>query len=1705
MKKNEIPEKRLWKRILTAVVLAGWLPSAFPAVHAFEEIQTDDHGGIIDNDPVTAPPEMSNLESPEYTDVEQINPFGENESSIKISQNGQQLDVQAESGQPWDEDMVIGGEEPTLEAFSVNDYMTKLGGDRFYTVPEDENLYTMSVATGMEPGDTVEYFAIRYTDEHNNKQTKYIFPKTYSLKASNDYIDGLMAEYAGGEEPLKRKHSILSGMGYSINSAKQNETALQAWSAEEFLFKTEADIQKIDEINVFMSNGSWTVQGLSISEVTSINGYGEYGFYSGKYYLSLGKKYLCVLESKTGGHVQLHANNDTLHTLGGGDSIYYRLVVPSGVQASSDPADDYYSFRIDIADQLDAGLESMLHISPQELDSSSFIEDLAIEIEYLDKNGWTRNVSMPVLLSMIGQYRMLGDSVRSVGLAQRGDTLAFTASLPEFDELLSLKLHVGLPARQSIQANGGIAGGNAAVDTTIDSDFISIAGISMYKGTCRMSNYEDGTDPDTGEQMPCYSYGFRFSSPAPELYYTNSIPSGFRVNAGTTAEFEMTKYSADSNAPLIVTPEMGNFLIRIRTDQVSANVQNCNMTVNLTYQDYSGNEKVSPVYIAKNEVLNYSGYWPTTEDPRGNFGYYYGTSAGRYIEFPVTLEDAAAITNVAIATDTISDEIQIDGISVSVADYIGKRRIYGQILTVSGGTSNYRIVRTLRHTVIPPFPITLKLLFTAGSSFNITTGTGTVIPTGEPDYSTMRYTMSYDDTKRDFGFIRSKLAYDVTVKVANDATKSNVNGDSGSRNQFYFQLQFKNGNSAFVLANQQLTSDGFRSGMDELFTIKINRDYGDVTAIRVIPEDISSDSDVFDKLNIEQITVTERTNGGAGMQYVFNNVGWIGIDYHDQAEENSHKKKPGRLLAELASTYTVSYQQKVIYLSCEISAWPWDVSYVPFEASIAADLTYLDLNDQPQTVSFDVVSRMYSYMNRTPKSYEAASDGSNQGLYNSMGTVTDPDYMLRPNHTDRFILPPLADAKTIKSMTLYIVNRSKGTMYWVISGVTLSRIFSDSGTVILKNQPGDHESDYLRSMETSELCAMVPDDSSMENSGIKIPLPSGERVKREIKFSDSSITWSENSAWTSAVTRMPESTNDTLNLYLYPTDYNKNVNESPASAVFQYTLPFSKVMQVKQGTLSVAASGTADAMYYCKGVPASNMQTLTALGISCRNSQMIFNRAVVEQVRDNVIVNRYEIVFGGSSATLGLRASPSKTVAFEDKKRQTLMMSFSENTKEMTLFGPDEDNQNVNDIAVAFQYRSSLDKNLPPELRQSYYTPYVYLSDAGIQKLMPGMMAEVPFNIPYVSEILGYRIVSFGNISAEVNGSMLVNYSSAGTSTGETGTDTPTADILEHCYCVSKRFAVTNAISEHLVQHDPAAEQLPNNKGMSGTTALAPLELTIKTAAAAAGGESVPDVPVAMNIFYKTSRGEEVYMPVADIRAYIQPKIRKNAETGENVLIDNFVAGESTSIELFLPDCEELTAFEICLADETGTAVWSVESIEYKLKLENTPYRRSVNMVFNSTPQVFSVRNVKLTSDVFVNDNFLSSVTASPFGVRAEVGQQVKVMPRVELGENGFGYHVSWIVNNTATDVTNVMTQPIEGGFVFTPQNNGSTTTDSYQIEVFALDNPDKKNIINVVVPVTKAVTVPQQTETTPPVTTPPDAQPVETPQEMPVPLEIPA
>ena len=111
-----------------------------------------------------------------------------------------------------------------------------------------------------------------------------------------------------------------------------------------------------------------------------------------------------------------------------------------------------------------------------------------------------------------------------------------------------------------------------------------------------------------------------------------------------------------------------------------------------------------------------------------------------------------------------------------------------------------------------------------------------VVTAPETDWNKIKNHMTYKEAMQDFGFNKNRATYEVEVQVAGNESANDNDGDTGSTNLFYFQLLFKGGSSAYVLANQQLTADGFRAGELETFTISTNQDYGDLTAIRILPD-----------------------------------------------------------------------------------------------------------------------------------------------------------------------------------------------------------------------------------------------------------------------------------------------------------------------------------------------------------------------------------------------------------------------------------------------------------------------------------------------------------------------------------------------------------------------------------------------------------------------------------------------------------------------------------------------------------------------------------------------------------------------------------------------------------------------------------------------------------------------------------------------------
>jgi len=1529
---------------------------------------------------------------------------------------------------PWETDTVTGSSDPTLPAPDIKDM---IAGTK--SVPAEENLYVLTVATGIKAGDCVHYFAVRYTDNNGANRTKYIFPHQDAFQTSYKYMNEKGGENAAG----RKRHEILNSLGYSIGEPTE-PTALAPWSVDEYLFKAPHGLATINCVEVFVTSGSWNVQGVTVSKVETVAGYGEYGFYSGKYFFGLGKQKLAEFTKKKANTITISAKSDSLIELCGDNSSYFDIdPLKEEEPTGNNPFDDLYSIRIDFADNQDAGIESYLRTSANDLDpaSGNIVEDLAIQLEYKDKNGWTRNVVMPVVLSAIGQYVESGDEVRTYGLCQRGETIAFTACLPEISTIVNTQLYVGTGATSIIKSSCGIdyaspeaAQAKQAMADSLANDSVAIAGVSIYDGTCRLSNIGDGVDSKTGNSYKAVSTAYSFYAPQPSVYYTTTNDNGLRISSGSSEKLSMKSYSSEN--PLIGITNKKNFLVRLHTDTMDHAATTGEIFVKIKYKTSSGSERSTGQFNVKSQVQSYMGYWPSTSTPKSDFAYYYGVRPDGTIEFPIELTDVTAITNIEVSLGNGEDDWQMLGLSVAYVPEIGPRRVYLQPTSAQKESSAFRMVRTSEKADIPPFPLGLKRHFDPGEgdSWDVDTGQSTGIE--ELDYSSMRYSMTYEQTQQNLGFVNSKKTYDITVDVADDSDTSNTNGDSGSSNQFYFQLQFKNGNSAVVLANQQLSSDGFRAGCKENFSISVNRDYGALTAVRVIPEDVTEESEIFDKLNIDQIVVTEQSNGGAAMQYIVDSVGWIGIDYHDSAEDNSIKGREGRMMSDMSiNKYNVSYQRRVVNLLCEVMTLPWEIEdYLQVEGSISSDITYIDTDGQPQTISFDVISRMAQYMNKTPISYDPPgnADATTLSYYKNMTTVSDPEWMLRPNHTDRFILPAIPNLQTFKSMTFYATSRNNKPAQWVIGDIAISQIIED-GPVMLTS-----DNEYYRDLTTQPLCRMASDKEK-----VSMLLPAGEMQTMTVEFTENQLVWSEEESWVSPVTRLPESTEDTLNIYVYPSEHSRQIEGNNVDFAVQYAMPFTNPQQSK-GALRPIESGKDTACLVATGVRASGMATLNSLTLRCMNPSMAFDRAIVQQVREGVIVSTYYINFNNSSGILGVTAKPSNIASASEPREQIMYISLGTDTAVTTLFAEQ------NDIAVSFKYRTSLDLGAT-----EYYSPYVYLTDVGIGKIYPGLMLEVPFNIPYVTDITGYRIVSFGGVQATVEGVLFTNSSYSSKTTDEVTKETITNDLTRLGVYSSAEITEGNILVPVTVGNT-IIEKRVTAPSMTTAGAINPLDITFTTAEALATGESGTNAPVRTVFNYIDQAGAARSRVVADIRQYMQRAER------------SFMTGTDARIRLFLPECMELLSIDIQPYDDSGTANWTISSISGSLALGEKLFNRMVNQQFTQVASgSIYIKEIALTTYYSLNGNASQLVTNHQAGLGVNSGERLNVSVVVADG-SGFTVKIYWKVNDELTEITGSLLKDLTatGFYLFAPETN-ATTPQTYIIEIASKANPSVKDVIN--------------------------------------------
>lgn len=1138
--------------------------------------------------------------------------------------------------------------------------------------------------------------------------------------------------------------ALASGyVGNSFTVANYKSACLSPYSATFFAITLPKNINEVTSIKVALTNRN---DSMAVQSIRLIDGSGLSGsYFNGSLSAERVIEYSGTLVAETTAQRTVNAqgswewkHKSTTASVNGMDSFAYgtrRIVygTSTGVGVSIQFADiagagiekllAKKSIVYNMSD-ISFGLRDALKSSGGEDAAKAlhnlgafYKEPLKLEVTYKDTFGSTRKVAVPFMTAyLINALHQSGGKLSGgsyatwiSGIFQQNETAALTLRLAEYKSLVSVRLTYGGTAIS------GLASTNSAVlDTANDS--IAIENLCVYEKVTS-SNFKSAYDKNklaialTTSLTPTYSW---------------SAPSGAQgktLTSGGVIAASLDDDTLKSGAPTARSyPDQ--YVVSIKTANIeSADTYN-DVQVSIAYTDKSGMQKSTPAYKMRSLVNAYYGAETgntvsTAIQVADQYVYHMGL--GCTAEFMIELADVESIDSITLSLEAKLgiDSWQVESVSIykltSLSQRTGVR--YG---VVEGAISDSYIYWERGHNSATADRVAYanqNVLFYLNNPsktiyFTNRSETGEEIkpdlPTKETEYlTTLPTEMTYEDTLKNLGLSIVKCTYRVDVEVSDL-------DDAGSTNYFYFQLLFENGESAVVLANQQLASDSFRQGCTESFRIKTTQNYGNVKAVRVICDATSSTSDVFDKLNISQISVTLDGSSGVSKTWLVENVGWIDITYVDEGEDqgvDGLEKLTERTVtnAEIVKEFGVSRMATAVDLlfcikTASTSAGG-NMRFGGITDTFEATLVYRDGNGVEQSKNFDLRSAIAEY---------------NDSL--------DGRWFFRQNHTDRFRLT-MTDISAITSL---ILTRSDSTTNdtWVVESVSVHQV-GGLGEVYLSTQ-----AEYYRDPVSS-----TPLTTSSGAAGTTYSIGKGgmATIPFEENYIDVAEDGSDESVWNATISRVPSSKTESLHVTLFAGEgytYHEPIPEIQVAV--QYNTLYGDELKQSSHTFRLDGALDGERVLYTKSMEVDAMSTFHNLKLKCVSdftNMPTVSRVIVQRVRDGVILDTYSFDYGNHN--LGTETPEQKPTVYQTSEpmHQKVYLQLADD-ESCTL------SAGVRDLAVALRYTSTLD---PSERGKTVYqSPYVYLTEKGYTALREGQLIELGFELPFVDSIVGLAVVTDG-------------------------------------------------------------------------------------------------------------------------------------------------------------------------------------------------------------------------------------------------------------------------------------------------------------------------------------------------------------------------
>ena len=710
-----------------------------------------------------------------------------------------------------------------------------------------------------------------------------------------------------------------------------------------------------------------------------------------------------------------------------------------------------------------------------------------------------------------------------------------------------------------------------------------------------------------------------------------------------------------------------------------------------------------------------------------------------------------------------------------------------------------------------------------------------------------------------------------------------------------------------------------------------------------------------------------------------------------------------------------------------------------FYGTMEGTLEYYDQTGKRRQLTFDVVRAMYDYANKTP----IYPDNGTTGSTGSPLAVVDNSFMFRENHTDRFVIS-VSDVAKLGKLSLNIKSLNGGSLQ--ITDVTAALVM-ESGVLQINDQD-----EYVRMGKTEYLC----EDTIDKIPAFELFLPTDRNIYQEIYFSEHEAIKldTKTNTWISAVSRVPNSQNDVMNVFVYPADDARGTFDIDIRA--QYTNNNGTVLESGARGLNKLKDAEGRTIYAVSGLTATGMSSLNRVFVKAQTADVVdayIDHVIVQQVRSGVVINTFYLDCEHRNAEMEFFAFP-RSIQNDQTEEQKVYLLLGDQTEQANLVPENRD------VAIALQYTTVSGGS------QVFTSRYIYVTDQQYQQIKAGQILELTFHENYVKDITGILLATSGNVKVQADMACVDSYA--------VDVEAGTKQLLNH-FAIATGAVVKDQVVTLSVTKDSSVEVL---------------DLQFVTAPSDANLESGTNDPIVMVLGYTDRRGVQRELVLPDLRRFV---ISEGAA---------FSTDSVTQVRLLLRDIASVQTLQLMPynVDPMITAGWKPSQITLSLGADGTvqTVTRTLDTYIFEDVELnpngtitgemvgglkINLSNIILSADVAATNesgfygNSYRINSAANHTLSMTVSSEATVRFHVTVSNSKQGFAVKAEQSDGMRDISGLVVNT-EDGFTLTMPVNVSGEDQIYRITVSSKEN---ENIVLIVDVTVKSAPVPEEPEVTEP------------------------